>query len=128
MTEEVSKLRTVSAQQTAEQALKAGFPITCATCEHLKTAWDTNADDCGKLVTCGGPIFSRYFPDYRGPLTREAMEKTCLKCGSHDVQFYVYGGINRFGLCQSHRDIFSKIDAPGTTNPVVFKIPGIPHL
>ena len=71
---ELPKLRTVGAQQVAEHALSAGFPVTCATCEHLKAAWECDAENCGKLLTCGGPIFGRCFPDYVGPLTKEAMD------------------------------------------------------
>ena len=121
---ELPKLRTVGAQQVAEHALSAGFPVTCATCEHLKAAWECDAENCGKLLTCGGPIFGRCFPDYVGPLTKEAMESICLKCGSPDVTHHAYGGIRRLGLCFQHKSIFDKIDAPGTQQPVVVRVPG----
>lgn len=123
---ELPRLRTVSAQQAAERALSAGFPVTCATCEHLKTAWECEAEDCGKLLTCGGPIFGRCFPDYKGPFTREALGAVCLKCGSRNVSHHVYGGIHRFGLCFDHKAIFDKIDAPGTQKPTVVRVPGRP--
>lgn len=124
MDEAVRRLRTVSAQQAAEAALKGGFPITCATCEHLKTAFDTDADDCGKMLTCGGPIFNRSYPDYVGPLRAEDYDKFCLKCGSTDVQYFCFGGVRRFGLCHAHKGIFDKVDGPGVQRPLVMKVPG----
>lgn len=122
MDDTLRKLRTVSAQQAAESALKGGYPITCATCEHLKKAFDGSADDCGKLLTCGGPIFNRHYPDYVGPLTPAQYDKLCLKCGSAVVDFHVYGGVHRFGLCALHQKIFDNIDGPGTTKPFVYRV------
>ena len=122
--ETVRRLRTVGAQQAAESALKGGFPITCATCEHLKTAFDSDADDCGKMLTCGGPIFGRSYPDYIGPLKIDQYDKICLKCGSPAVDFHVYGSVRRFGLCFAHEGIFNKVDGPGTQLPLVLKVPG----
>jgi hypothetical protein len=124
MGEALKRLRTVSAQQSAEAAIKGGFPVTCATCDHLRKAFDTDADDCGKTITCGGPIFNRCYPDYAGPLKPETYDKICLKCGSDHVDFYVFGGIKRFGLCTSHKGIFDKINTPGTTPPLVMRVPG----
>jgi hypothetical protein len=124
--EAVRRLRTVGAQQAAEAALKGGFPITCATCEHLKEAFDTNAEDCGKTLTCGGPIFNRSYPDYVGPLQPDHYEKICLKCGSPDVYFFVFGGVRRFGLCAAHKGIFDKVKGPGTQQPLVMRVPGRP--
>ena len=123
MDEAVRRLRTVSAQQTAEAALAGGYPITCATCEHLKRAFDTDADDCGKVITCGGPIFGRAYPDYEGPLKPSDYESFCIKCGSTDVTHHAYGGVRRFGLCFDHRNIFDKVDGPGVTKPVVVPAP-----
>lgn len=121
---EIHRLPTVSAQHTAIAALKLGFPVSCATCEHLKSAWDTNADDCGKTLTCGGPILGRSFPDYKGPLTAQAFERVCLVCGRDDADFLVFGGLRRFGLCSQHQHVFDKIESPGTQKPVVVRIPG----
>lgn len=126
MDEVVRRLRTVSAQEAAKAALEGGFPITCATCEHLQTAFDTNAADCGKTLTCGGPIFSRSYPDYVGPLQSEHYDKLCLKCGSPNVDFHVYGGIRRFGLCFIHQGIFDKVKGPGVQCPLVMRVPGRP--
>ncbi len=124
MDEVVRRLRTVSAQEAASAALKGGFPITCATCEHLKTAFDTDADDCGKMLTCGGPIFGRSYPDYVGPLRSEHYDRLCLKCGSTEVAYHVYGSISRFGLCFKHRGILDRVDGPGTQRPTVVRVPG----
>ena len=124
MDEVVRRLRTVGAQEAANAALKGGFPITCATCEHLKTAFDADADDCGKMITCGGPIFGRSYPDYIGPLRAKHYDKLCLKCGSTDVAYHVYGSISRFGLCFKHRGIFDKIEGPGIQRPTVVGVPG----
>ena len=126
MGEAVNRLPTVSAREVAEAALKGGFPITCATCEHLKQAFDTYAEGCGKMLTCGGPIFGRSYPDYVGPLKPEEYEKLCLKCGSPSVEFHVFGGLRRFGLCHKHGGIFDGIEDPGTTKPVVVRVPGRP--
>jgi hypothetical protein len=121
---EIPELRTVGAQRGAERALSYGFPITCATCEHLQDSWERNAEDCGKTITCGGPIFGRYFPDYKGPLTQRDLENVCLKCGTSRIDFHVHGGLRRFGLCYPHKDIFDGIDAPGTQQPTVVRVPG----
>ncbi|MGE3483235.1 MAG: hypothetical protein AB7L09_00500 [Nitrospira sp.] len=126
MDEAVRRLRTVSAQQAAEAALKGGYPITCATCEHLKAAFDADAPNCGKMLTCGGPIFNRSYPDYIGPLQPDHYEKICLKCGSSDVYYFVYGGVRRFGLCATHRTIFDKVDGPGVHQPFVMRVPSRP--
>lgn len=126
MDEAVRRLRTVGARQAANAALKGGFPITCATCEHLKTAFDTEADDCGKVLTCGGPIFGRSYPDYVGPLRPEHYDRVCLKCGSSTVEFFTYGGIRRFGLCFEHRGLFDKVDGPGTQQPLITRVPSRP--
>lgn len=126
MNEAVKRLRTVGAQKSAEAALRGGYPITCATCEHLKTAFDTSAPDCGKTLTCGGPIFGRSYPDYVGPLRQEHYDRFCLKCGSPSVDFYVHGGIRRFGLCFSHRGIFDKVEGPGVQQLLITRVPGRP--
>jgi len=123
MDEVVRRLRTVSAQETAESALKGGYPITCATCEHLKAAFDSSADDCGRMLTCGGPIFGRAYPDYIGPLKPENYNRHCLKCGSPNVEFFVYGGIRQFGLCFKHKAIFDKVEGPGVQQPIVVRDP-----
>jgi hypothetical protein len=124
MDEAVRRLRTVGAQDAARAALKGGYPITCATCEHLKDAFDSNAQDCGKSLTCGGPIFGRAYPDYIGPIEPEHYDKMCLKCGSSDVAYHVYGAIRRFGLCENHKSIFDKVEGPGITRPLVLRVPG----
>lgn len=124
MDEAVRRLPTVSAQNTAEAALKGGYPITCSTCEHLKDAFDSNASDCGHNLTCGGPIFGRSYPNYVGPLRPETYDKFCLKCGSTTVDYHVYGGLKRFGLCFDHRSIFDKVNGPGTQMPLVLRVPG----
>jgi len=124
MAEAVRRLRTVSAQNIAESALEGGYPITCATCEHLKDAFDSNASDCGHNLTCGGPIFGRAYPNYVGPIRPETYDKFCLKCGSSTVDYHVYGGINRFGLCFDHKSIFDNVDGPGTQRPLVTRVPG----
>jgi hypothetical protein len=121
---DLTKLRTVSAQQTARKALRLGFPITCATCEHLKRAFDTDADDCGKALTCGGPIFGRSYPDYEGPFKPDDYEKFCLRCGSDRVDYHAYGGVRRFGLCFGHRGVFNGVAGPGVRRPVVTRVPG----
>jgi len=126
MDEIARQMPTVSGQETARLALAHGFPITCATCEHLKNAWDESADSCGRMLTCGGPIFNRSYPDYFGPIKPEHYDKLCLRCGHPNVDYYVYGGIRTFGLCEAHKGIFDKIDAPGTTSPVVMRVPGRP--
>lgn len=124
MDEAVSRLRTVSAQEAARAALRGGYPITCATCEHLKGAFDSDAQDCGKTLTCGGPIFGRSYPDYLGPLLPDHYDRVCLKCGSPDVDYHVYGAIRRFGLCHEHRSIFDKVEGPGIKQPLVMRVPG----
>jgi hypothetical protein len=117
-------VRTVSAQAISSEAIKAGFPITCASCEHLHAAWKTDAADCGRLLTCGGPIFGRAFPDYKGPLTPQMLERICLICGSDDVDFHILGGLRRLGLCFKHRDVFNKSLGLGAQVPPIVKITG----
>jgi len=126
MDEVARQLPTVSGQETARLALAHGFPITCATCDHLKAAWDENADDCGHMLTCGGPIFNRSYPNYFGPVKAEDYGKLCLRCGSRDVVYHAYGGVRMFGLCEAHKGIFDKVDGPGTQRPVVTRVPGRP--
>jgi hypothetical protein len=121
---EIHKLPTVSAQHTAIAALKLGFSVTCATCEHLKFAWDTDAENCGKTITCGGPVFGRGFPDYKGPLSTQAFEKLCLVCGDENADYLVLGALRRFGLCSRHHTAFDNIKAPGTQRPMVIRVPG----
>jgi len=101
-----------------------GFPITCATCEHLHRAWEKDAPDCGKTATCGGPIFGRNYPDYKGLLTAQAMEKLCLVCGTDNIDFHVAAGKSRFGLCFKDRGRFDNIIAENVTKPLIVPIPG----
>lgn len=122
--DELRKLPTVSAQETARIALAHGFPITCATCEHLKNAWERNNDDCGRTLTCGGPIFNRSYPNYLGPVKAEDYDKICLRCGSAQVAYRVYGGVRPFGLCEAHKGIFDKVDGPGTQRPLITRVSG----
>lgn len=126
MDEAVKRLHTVDAQNAAKAALNGGYPITCATCDHLKRAFDADSADCGKVLTCGGPIFGRSYPDYVGPLRPENYDRFCLKCGSANVDFFVYGGVRRFGLCFNHRGIFDKVAGPETQLPLVTRVPGRP--
>lgn len=128
MSDIIKRLLSANAKIIAEKALRLGFPITCATCEHLKTAFENSSENCGKTLTCGGPIFQRSFPDYAGPLKTDDYEKVCLKCGSTNVAFYALGSIRRFGLCYKHRLIFDNIDRPGTPKPVVLSVTSLIHL
>ncbi len=114
---------TVRVQKTIELALKLGFPITCATCDFLHQAWDSNADDCGKTDTCGGPIFGKSFPDYRGYLKREDLDKLCLICGSRSVDYLVVVGDERLGLCRDHGSVFDSIVDVGVTKPLIVVSP-----
>jgi len=125
MAEVVRRLTSVSSQAVAESALRGGYPITCATCERLKLAFEESSEDCGKMITCGGPIFGRDYPDYKGPLKPSEFENLCLKCGSHIVDYHTYGGVRRFGLCSLHKGIFDKVDGPGTQRPLVLRAPSI---
>jgi len=126
MDEVARQLPTVSGQETARLALAHGFPITCATCEHLKNAWERSDDDCGRNLTCGGPIFNRAYPNYLGPIKAEHYDKLCLRCGSSDVDYLVYGGIRQFGLCATHKSIFDKVAGPGVQQPLILRVPGRP--
>jgi len=100
-------------------ALKLGFPITCASCSHLHSAWETEAEDCGYTKTCAGPLFGKAFPDYLGPLKREAFSKLCLICGDRKVTHQVVAGKERLGLCHEHRTVFDKVHDLGTVRPLI---------
>jgi hypothetical protein len=78
------------------------------------------------MITCGGPIFNRSYPDYFGPIKPEHYDKLCLKCGSPDVDYYVHGGVRRFGLCAKHKSIFDKVEGPGVQQPIVVRDPNRP--
>lgn len=112
-------LRTSLVQQTADEALKLGFPVTCATCTHLHNAWDAKAEDCGYTASCGGPLFGRAFPDYLGPIKREAFAKICLICGDRNISHQVIAGKERLGLCDKHKNVFDNIRDLGTTRPLI---------
>ena len=114
----------VSMQAIDKDALGVGFPVTCASCDHLKAARKTDAADCGRLLTCSGPVFCRCFPDYKGPFTPEILEKICLICGSQEVDFHILAGLRRLGLCFKHRSIFSRVNGPGLQRPIVVRVPG----
>lgn len=105
-------------------ALRTGFPISCASCDHLHRAWETNAVDCGKTATCGGPIFGKAYPDYKGPLPEQAFEKLCLICGKDRIDYHVVLGPRRFGLCFSHRAVFDKISDLKASKPLIVLAPG----
>lgn len=122
-TEEVNT-HAVCMQAIDKDAVSAGFPITCASCDYFQSAQKAGADDCGRMMTCGGPIFGRNFPDYKGPLTPEIMEKICLICGSDRVEFHILAGLRRFSLCTRHRSIFDRVRGPGTQLPIILKIHG----
>ena len=89
------------------KALQHGAPITCATCKpfHEKNGF------CG-VVTCGGPVFGRDFPNYDGAIPRERFVERCLACGSPDTRFAIIGLPTKFSLCTKHEKIFSDVSAP----------------
>ena len=118
MTEGPDK-RAVRVLDHSKEALALGFPITCATCEYLHRAWDTSAADCGRTQTCGGPLFGKDFPDYKGPIKRNSLPQLCLICGSQDIRLHVVVGTSRFGLCDRHRRVFDKPRGSGTSLPIV---------
>ena len=124
MATEPTDVRAVSTQSIDGDALRAGFPITCASCEHLHNAQKTNAEDCGRLFTCGGPIFGRAFPDYKGPFSPEVLEKICLICGSQNIDYHVLAGLRRLGLCFKHKAVFNRSLGPGAQVPPVVAVPG----
>jgi len=113
----------------SREALRLGFPITCATCERLHCAWDTGASDCGHTETCGGPILGRDFPDYKGPIKRVAFAELCLICGSSDLRLHVVSNQSRFGLCNAHRRIFDRSHGSKTLLPMVVPVGSVirPH-
>jgi hypothetical protein len=124
MTTEATNSRAVCMQAIDGDAVKAGFPITCASCKHFKNAQQTDAENCGRMLTCGGPIYGRSFPDYDGPISPEVFEKVCLICGSEHVEFHILANLRRFGLCFKHRSIFDRVSGPGTQVPAVVRIEG----
>ena len=92
-----------------EEALKQGFPITCATCVHFYAACAQGLPSCGK-TECGGPVVGRDFPDYQGQIAREKFSEICLLCGDSNIRYkVVVGGKPRFALCEQHKSAFSGV-------------------
>lgn len=119
MADQTPEMRASLARQTTQEALKLGFPITCATCTHLHNAWDSKAEDCGYTTTCGGPLFGRAFPDYLGPVKRDMFAKFCLICGDRHTTHQVIAGKERLGLCDEHKAVFDNIRDLGTSMPLI---------
>jgi hypothetical protein len=95
-------------QDSIAQAMRAGAPISCATCRFFH---EGNAH-CGK-TECGGPGSGRDFPLYEGPIPREKFAERCLICGDGKVKFLIALGVDKtkFGLCKKHRTVFDHVGA-----------------
>lgn len=117
-------LRAGPARELVKEALRSGFPISCATCEHLHRAWSKQEEQCGKALTCGGPVFGRTYPDYKGPLDEQTFSKLCLICGSADIRFHIVVRRRPFGLCNAHRKALDSVSAPGAIKPLIVAVPG----
>ena len=94
-------------EQAVTKAMQSGAPITCATCTH----YHEGNGLCHRPTTCGGPSFGRDFPDYDGPLAREAFQACCLVCADMTIShsMIVPGRATRFGLCSAHVDFYEKL-------------------
>jgi len=90
-------------KQSIEWAMSQGAPLTCATCSHFHAG----NMFCGK-TTCGGPGVNRDFPDYDGPIPRDAFSSRCLVCGNAPNSLII-GLETKFSLCKKHASVFNHV-------------------
>jgi len=102
-------------ESSISEALKAGMPITCASCPLLHEG----NGQCGK-TKCGGPGKGLDFPDYAGPIPRELLVERCLVCGSGEVNHLILGLPTKFSLCEAHKNVYAYV---GQDDPEKIKLP-----
>lgn len=96
------------------QAVEQGLAFPCAMCVNHWRAVDAGAESCGK-ATCGGPLSSRTFPDYEGPLPDGNWSHFCFLTGkpSDLVGVKVVGEKRMLAITRAHKGIFEQCSATG---------------
>ncbi len=82
-----------------ERAVADGFSVFCASCEHHHTSRALGNLTCGR-PHCGSVLRGMAFPEYKGPLRKDAL---CFVCGA-EVQQLVrdLDSLAELGLCEAH--------------------------
>lgn len=106
-----------------QAALREGYSFPCSMCEHLHRGRDLGLKDAegnpvcvagyqGKV--CGGPLAGLGFPEYQGPLTREAIATHCFRCGQRASKL-VEGnrGPGYVGVCKRHLPVLTRVMETG---------------
>ena len=57
-----------------------GYSHVCSMCEHMHKALAEGRGLCGQ-ENCAGPIGGGSFPKYVGPMSRDAIARSCFACG-----------------------------------------------
>lgn len=100
-----------------QASLAEGYAFPCATCVKLYWAKERGLDECragyeGKV--CGGPLVGLGFPEYEGPLTRQAIATHCFRCGQRASKV-VEGnrGPGYVGVCKRHLPVLTRVMETG---------------
>jgi hypothetical protein len=105
-------------------ALAEGYPLVCATCQHLWDGRQKGLPTCTMpSKTCAGPSAGRVFHDYKGPLNLTA-STFCFVCGDQpDTEVRVNAMAEdssemrtlktsrKFGICQKHDWVLKNLRA-----------------
>lgn len=105
----------MSQDQAVRELTKAGYAFPCTCCIRMWRAKAKGFTDCSRELppgkNCGGPMAGMSFPLYIGPLTREAIAMSCLRCGKRAVEA-VSSTQNPdllVGACEEHKLIFDRL-------------------
>lgn len=99
-----------------------GYPIVCATCEHMWDALRTHRESggCYQTEPCGSVFSGRDFPLYRGPI--QNFTQWCFVCGEEADYAVQSSGMKRaLGMCRFHikmlKDVLPKQDTIQIVSP-----------
>lgn len=100
-----------------QKALADGYAFPCSMCVKLHWGRDRNLPHCRAAhenKECGGPLAGLGFPEYEGPLSRDAIAKLCFRCGKPASKI-VEGnrGPGLVGVCKRHLPVLSRVMETG---------------
>lgn len=86
-------------------ARKKGVSYVCAHCEYFWQGIFKKMDRCVMMQQgrkCGSVFVGLTFPEYKGPLSRDAFPTFCFVCGAEASAGVQADGPETLGVCESH--------------------------
>lgn len=92
-------------QDLAKKLMQMGYAFVCSHCAKLQRPAAKGIRACeaaNSIKECGGPLSGKAFPEYEGPLTRDAIADLCFRCGKQSSNLVQVGGTGFVGACKEH--------------------------